>query len=109
MTAGKKGEALIGGVLTLVDSASYPCGCQIENGLIDAGYRLKPSMTMFTISDAFFSVRFSLVDKASIRSDLFMRLLLVLNGLKDLRGVNVKGNCRESNENFRDICQKITT
>ena len=25
---------------------------------------------------------------------------------KDLRGVNVKGNCRESNGNFRDFCKK---
>jgi len=42
MTAGKKGEALIRGVLTLVDSALYPWGCQMENGLIGACYHIKP-------------------------------------------------------------------
>jgi hypothetical protein len=37
MTAGKKGETLIGDVLTLEDSALSPKGCQMENGLMGAG------------------------------------------------------------------------
>ena len=43
MTAGKKSETLIEGVLTLGDSAAYPWRCQMENVLIDAGYSLKSS------------------------------------------------------------------
>jgi hypothetical protein len=46
MTAGKKGETLIGDVLTLGDSTLSPRGCQmengLENGLMGAGYLLKP-------------------------------------------------------------------
>jgi hypothetical protein len=33
MTDGKKGETLIGGILTLADIASYSWGCQMENGV----------------------------------------------------------------------------
>jgi len=47
ITAGKKGETLIGDVLTLKDSALSPKGChmenRLENGLMGAGYLLKPS------------------------------------------------------------------
>jgi hypothetical protein len=48
MTNRKKIEAFIGGVLTQVDIAAYRYGCQMENGLIGAGYRLKPSSFLYS-------------------------------------------------------------
>jgi hypothetical protein len=42
----------------------------------------------------------SLVEIASIRSDLFMRQLLVRNEWKNSHGINVKGNYLKSHRNF---------
>jgi len=43
MTAEIKGESLTGSVLTSGNITAYPLGCQIEDALIGAAYRLKPS------------------------------------------------------------------